>query len=96
VNIFKNKSKEDLAKELETLSRLKNNYIRTFSEGDGKLVLEHMFKSLNMTDDVFDENVNRMYFRAGQRSLLLSILRQLGTDFEKYKELLEDSYSQEF
>jgi hypothetical protein len=74
-------------------SRLKRLYVQAFS-GEGEEILIDLFKNFHMFESTFDNNPNQMYFKEGQKSVVMEILRQLDMDFEKFRKLHEESINE--
>ena len=63
-------------------------YRDVFNSEEGKLVLSDLCKSCHVFHSTFDTNPNETYYREGERSVVLRILRTLEVDpFELEKQL---------
>jgi len=56
------------------------SYIRTFKSEDGEAVLDSLVKQFQVFDSIIDSDPIEMAYKAGQRDVILRILRTINTD----------------
>ena len=74
-------------------NRLKRLYTEAFT-GEGREILQDLCKSFGIFNGSFDKDPNVMYFKEGQKSVVMEILRQLDMDFEKFRQLHEETINE--
>jgi len=65
-------------------------YKQTFNSPSGKKVLKDLMKSCNMLETTFEKDKDTMLFNEGARSVVLRILRTIGTDIDKLDQYIAE------
>lgn len=84
---------EKKRKRVTRATQLVKDYQYVFNTDQGKRVLWHLMSSSGMLSCSVkpEEKPELVYFREGQRNLMLLILDKIGTDVEKLKKIMEDA-----
>ena len=72
--------------ELDRVAR----YKRLFSDNDGKEVLKDLMSRYNVVQGTYSQDPYKMYFREGQRSVIMDLIEILDVDVIKYRDLLSE------
>lgn len=65
-------------------------YKNTFSTDEGKMVLHNLMKTFHVLNSTMDANPNEVMFKEGERSVVLRILRTIGTDPNELEKILNE------
>lgn len=82
--------KEDQQGNQELLDRI-NRFKKVFSGPDGEKVLDDLIQEYGVMSTSYSENPHKMYFREGQKSVILNLLEILEVDPHQYRKYLERS-----
>jgi hypothetical protein len=69
-------------------------YREVFNSEAGQIVLEDLIKSCHVLHSTFDPNTNETYYKEGERSVVIRILKTVNIDPFKFQEMIKKGQSE--
>jgi hypothetical protein len=74
--------------------RVVRAYREVFNSEAGQIVLEDMVKTFHVLNSTYADNQNETYYREGERSVVIRILKTINVDPFKLQEMIKKGQSE--